>query len=264
MSEYSTTPKVLFEKNKRVGIITLNNGEMNVFDVEQVLGFRDLIVKLGNDDKIHSIIIQANGERAFSAGFDLKNFDVDIYVRDGQDMIYRLYNLTKPTIALVHGYCIGIAFLVALACDFRYVCEDAQFSLPEINYETMFPSHGGCTILPKIVRKISDAKYILYTGDRVPAERAEKMGIVDELFKTREEMQSKGMEFAQKLASKSPAVLAMCKVALNTTRFSDLKTGMAMEIEAMPLLTPPPGTKKSEAQAAIQKYIEKYSIERSL
>lgn len=262
MSEYSTTPKVLFEKDKRVGIITLNNGEMNVFDVEQVQGFRDLLEKLQNDDKIRSIVIQANGDRAFSAGFDLKNFDVDVYVRDGQAFIYTLYNIPKPTIALVHGYCIGIAFLVALACDFRYSSEDAQFSLPEINYEMMFPTHGGCTILPKIVRKISDAKYILYTGDRVPADRAEKMGIVDELFKTREEMVAAGLEFAQKLATKNASVLSMCKTILNTTRFSDLKTGMAMEIEAIALITPPPGTKKAEVQDAIRKYIEKYSIER--
>ena len=88
MSEYSTTPKVVFEKDRRVGIITLNNGEMNVFNVEQVQGLRDLIVKLGSDDRIRALIIKGSGDRAFSAGFDLKNFDVPIFVRDGQDMIF--------------------------------------------------------------------------------------------------------------------------------------------------------------------------------
>lgn len=264
MSEYSTTPKVVFEKDKRVGIITLNNGEMNLFDVEQVQGFRDLIVKLENDDKIRALVIRGSGNRAFSAGFDLKNFDVDIFVRDGQDMIYQLYNLPKPTIALVHGFSIGIAFLTALACDFRYATEDAQFSLPEINFEAMFPTHGGCTLLPKIVRKMSDVKYILYTGDRFPAARAEKMGIVDQLFKTNDEMQAAGLEFAQKLASKNPVVMSMCKVALKKTEFADLKTGMATEIETIPIINRPQGTSRSEQLEALRKFIEKYSEKRPL
>lgn len=264
MSEYSTTPKVVFEKDRRVGIITLNNGEMNLFDVEQVQGLRDLIVKLENDDKIRALVIQGSGTRAFSSGFHLKNFDVGVFTRDGQDMIYHLYNITKPTIALVHGYAIGIAFLVALACDFRYATEDAQFSLPEINYDAMFPTHGGCTLLPKIARKMSDVKYILYTGDRFPAARAEKMGIVDELFKTKEEMQKAGLEFAQKLASKNPVIMSMCKVALKKTEFADLKTGMAMEIETIPIINRPQGTSKADQLEAIRKYIEKYSEERPL
>jgi len=264
MSDYSTTQKVLFEKDKHVGIITLNNGEMNLFDIEQVQGFRDLIVKLEDDDKIRVIIIQGSGTRAFSAGFDLKNFDVDIFTKDGQDMIYRLYNIPKPVIALVHGFSIGIAFLVALACDFRYATEDAQFSLPEINYQAMFPTHGGCTILPKIVRKMSDVKYILYTGDRFSAARAEKMGIVDELFKTTEEMQTAGKEFAQKLAVKNPVVMSMCKVALKKTEFADLKTGMAMEIETIPIINRPQGTKKADQLEAIKNYIEKYSEKRPI
>jgi enoyl-CoA hydratase len=264
MSEYSTTPKVIFEKDRRVGIITLTNGEMNVFDVEQVQGFRDLIVKLGSDDKIRALVIKGSGNRAFSSGFDLKNLDADLFTKDGQDMIYQLYNLPKPTIALVHGYCIGIAFLVALACDFRYATEDAQFSLPEINYEFMFPTHGGCTLLPKIARKMSDVKYILYTGDRFPAARAEKMGVVDQLFKTKEEMQPAGLEFAQKLSSKNPNIMAMCKVALKKTEFADLKTGMAIEIETIPILNPPQKISKVEQAEAVRKYIEKYSEKRSI
>jgi len=162
----------------------------------------------------------------------------------------------------VHGFSIGIGFLVALACDFRYASEDAQFSLPEINYEAMFPTHGGCTILPKVVRKISDAKLILYTGDRIPAKKATEMGIVDELFKTREEMISAGMEFANYLASKNPMVMQLTKVALKTTATADLKTGMAMEMETIPIINRPQGMKKEDQMQKIQEYIDKYSIKR--
>ncbi len=264
MAEETESSKVIFERKRRIGIITLNNGEMNVFDSEQVLQLRDLIASLYEEDKIRVIVIKGSGTRAFSAGFDLKNFDIPLFVRDGQDMIYKLYNLPIPTIALVHGYSIGIGFLVALACDFRYASEDAQVSLPEINYEAMFPTHGGCTILPKIVRKISDAKLILYTGDRIPAKKAAEMGIFDELFKTKEELIANGMEFAKKLASKNPIVLQMTKVALKRTAPADLKTGMAIEMETIPIINRPDGMSKQEQMKIINDWIKKYSIERPL
>ncbi|MHA1264543.1 MAG: enoyl-CoA hydratase/isomerase family protein [Candidatus Helarchaeota archaeon] len=264
MSDETLDKKVCFERKRRIGIITMNNGEMNVFDAEQVLALRDLIVDLYDNNKIRVVVIQGSGTRAFSAGFDLKNFDIDLFVRDGQDMIYQLYHLPKPTIALVHGYSIGIGFLVALACDFRYASEDAQFSLPEINYEAMFPTHGGCTILPKIVRKISDAKLILYTGDRISAAKAKEMGIVDELFQTKEEMIDAGMAFAKKLASKNPVVMQMIKVALKTTATADLKTGMTIEMETIPIINRPQGMKKEEQLQKIKEYLEKYTIKRPL
>ena len=265
MTEENSSQKVLFQKKKRVGIITLNNGEMNVFDSDQVLQLRDLIVELETNDRIRAILIQGSGDRSFSAGFDLKNFDVPLFIKHGQDMIYKLYNLPKPTIALVHGYCIGIAFLVACACDFRYATEKSQFSLPEINYEAMFPTHGGCTLLPKIVRRMSDVKYILYTGNRIPADRAAQMGLIDiPPFKTKAEMFEAGMKFANELASKNPLVLSLTKVALKTTEFADLKTGMEMEMETISIINRPQGMTKAEQLEKIKEYIDKYSIKRPL
>ncbi len=261
MAEESTSQKVIFEKQKRVGVITLNNGAMNVFDRDQVRDLRDLIIELESNDKIRVIVIQGSGTRAFSAGFDLKNFDVDFFIEAGQEMIFRLYNLPKPSIALVHGYSIGIGFLVALACDFRYATEESQFCLPEMNIEGMFPTHGGCTILPKLVRKISDAKLILYSADRFPTSKIAEMGLIDERFKTKEEMFEAGMAFAKKLAGKSPIPMALTKVALKITEWADLKTGMAMEIETIPIINRPQGMKKAEQLEKVREYIKKYSKE---
>lgn len=261
MAEEKTSSKVMFEKQKRIGIITLNNGEMNVFDRDQVRELLSLIIELESNAKVRAIVIQGSGTRAFSAGFDLKNFDVDYFIKAGQEMIFRLYNLPKPTIALVHGYCIGIAFLVAMACDFRYATEGSQFSLPEMNIEGMFPTHGGCTLLPKLVRKISDAKLILYTGDRFPTSKVAEMGLIDERFAKKEEMFDAGIAFAKKLAAKSPIPMALTKVALKKTEWADLKTGMAMEIETIPLINRPHGMKKAEQLEKVREYIKKYSIE---
>ncbi|NVM29639.1 MAG: enoyl-CoA hydratase/isomerase family protein [Candidatus Helarchaeota archaeon] len=254
--------KVLFEKNKRVGIITLNNGDFNVFDAVQIIQLNTLLKELEWDQKIRVILIQGSGPRAFSSGFDLKHIDREVIFSEGKEMVYRLYNLAKPTIALVHGYSIGVAFLLVLACDFRYATEDAQFSLPEINYEMMFPTHGGCTILPKLVRKPSDAKYILYTGDRISTNQASQMGLIDAIFKTKEEMFDAGMEFAMQLSSKNPIIMGSIKAALKSTTFTDLKTGMEIELEATPFIDRPPQMKRKEQLEKAREYIEKYSEKR--
>ena len=258
MTEETTSKKVLFEKNKRVGIITLNNGDFNVFDAEQIIQLRNLLEELEWDQKIRAILIQGSGTRAFSSGFDLKHIDRKVIFNEGKEMVYRLYNLPKPTIALVHGYSIGVGFLVVLACDFRYATEDAQFSLPEINYDMMFPTHGGCTILPKLVRKPSDAKYLLYTGDRISTNRASQMGLIDAIFKTKEEMFDAGMEFAINLSSKNPIIMGSIKAALKSTTFADLKTGMEIEMDAVSFIERPPQMKRKEQLEEARKYIEKY------
>ncbi|MHA1130888.1 MAG: enoyl-CoA hydratase/isomerase family protein [Candidatus Helarchaeota archaeon] len=259
MGEEESSQKVYFERIKRVGIITLKNGEMNVFDRNQIIQFRDIIKQLETDDKTRVVIIQGSGTRAFSSGFDLKHIDKEVIINEGQEMIYRLYNLTKPTIALVHGYSIGIGFLIPLACDFRYATKDASFSLPEIKYEIMFFTHGGCSILPKLVRKPSDVKYIFFTGDRFPASKADEMGLLDAIFETKEEMYATGLEFATKISKKNPLVMACAKVALKKATYSDVKTGMAMEIETIPFIDRPPTMNKRQQLEAAQKYIDKYS-----
>lgn len=257
----TSSQKAVFEKQKRVGIITINNGEMNVFDAEQVKQFRDIIKEIEDNDKIRVVLIQGSGTRAFSAGFDLKHPNENVFVNDGQEMIYRLYHLPKPTIALVHGYAIGIAFLVAMACDFRYATEDAQFSLPEINYpDMMFTTHGGTSLVSKLVRP-SHLKWILYTGNRFPTSKAAEMGLIDERFETKEDMFKAGLEFATDLSRKSPVTMSCIKVAVRKNTLADLKPGMGREIETLPFIKRPLTMSKKEQLDASKKYIKKYSEE---
>lgn len=260
MAEETADQKVLFEKRKRVGIITLNNGEMNVFDKEQIIQLRDLLIEIENDDKVRAVMIQGSGPRAFSSGFDLKHIDKEVIIKDGQEMIYRLYNLAKPTIALVHGFSIGIGFLIPMACDFRYATTDASFSLPEIKYEIMFFTHGGVSIVSKLIRP-SHLKWIFFTGKRFPTSKADEMGLIDAIFQTKEEMFNAGLEFATTLSKKSPIVMACAKVAIKKARFADVKTGMAMEMETIPFIDRPPTMNKKEQLEEFKKYMKKYSIE---
>jgi enoyl-CoA hydratase len=250
--------KILFEKQKHVGIITLSNGDFNVFDPEQIIALRDLLKALEWNNSIHTVVIQGSGDRAFSSGFDLKHFDMGVILSEGREIVYRLYELPKPTISLVHGYALGVGFLIAMACDFHYATKSSSFQLPEINYDIMPHSHGCCTIVSKLVRKPSDLKYILYTGNRFPTSKADQMGLIDEIFETKEEMIDAGLEFAHTLSKKNPVVLAATKTVLKRTQFADVRPSMDIEIEPLAFIDRPPEMNKQAQQAALREFLEKY------
>ncbi|MHA1301653.1 MAG: enoyl-CoA hydratase/isomerase family protein [Candidatus Helarchaeota archaeon] len=260
MSEQSAE-KVIFEKIKKVARITLNNGKNNLFDTEQVRGFRDALLKVKDDPKVRTLLIQANGER-FSAGFHLKQMTsdkdaLDIFKQVGQEFIKILYHLTIPTICLVQSYAIGIACLVPFACDFRFVTKDVAFCLPEINYNFMFPTHGGMTLTPKIVRCDADAKYILMTGEHIKWELANQMGLVTKTFDSIEEMREKGLEFALTLSKKNPASMSMIKACFDKCKAATLNEGIEIENEAM--MANVAGAK--EKKDLINQFIKKHQLQ---
>ena len=256
---------ISFEIKRRVGIITLNNGDLNIFNRELILAFRDILRKIKNDKelnkKVRVIIIKSASPNAFSAGFDLKAVTtlsedvIDLFMKKGGDFIYDISTMEQPTIALINGYAIGIGFCIIIGCDFRWCTEDAQFQLPEIIYEGMFPTHGGCTNLPKIIRKMSDAKYLLFTGDRINAETALDMGLVDKCFKTKEEMIEKGIKFAKVMSSKNPLTMQLIKAAVNTCVKSNLEDGMAIEREAFHVIKNVNVDRNESKKKFIKKYL---------
>ncbi|MHA1269990.1 MAG: enoyl-CoA hydratase/isomerase family protein [Candidatus Helarchaeota archaeon] len=257
---------ISFEIKRKVGILTLNNGDLNIFNRELIYEFRDLLKLIKNDPKLNKkvrvLVIKSASDKAFSAGFDLKaavELDesvIKLFLVDGKKFIYDLTTMPIPTIALVNGYAIGIGFLIPVACDFRFCTDDSQFQLPEIIYEGMFPTHGACTNLPKIVNKLSDAKYLLFTGDRINAETAVKMGIIDRCFKTKDEMIDEGIKFGKVMSTKNPLTMQLIKAALNTCSKSSISTGMQIETEAFKIIKNTSKSKFDLKNGFISKYLE--------
>ncbi|MBD3228006.1 MAG: hypothetical protein GF329_07435 [Candidatus Lokiarchaeota archaeon] len=267
MSESKSDEIIKFEIKRKVGKITLNNGELNVFNRDLIYAFLDLLKEIKNNEelkkKVRVVMIQSDSPKAFSAGFDLKavtGIDEDViqlFMKDGGEFIYDLTTMPIPTLCLMNGYAIGIGFLIGVACDFRYCTEDTQFQLPEIIYEGMFPTHGGCTTLPKIVG-LSNAKYMLCTGDRINAHTALKIGLVNECFKTKEEMLKKGYKFAKTMSTKNPLIMQLIKAAVHTCAKSNIEKGMAIEEEAFRIVA----SVDKDRDKLKDKFIEKYLLEK--
>jgi len=167
-----------------VGTLVFNRPEvLNAFHNEAMDECRAALKELADNDQVRAVLVRGEG-RAFSAGFDMKasaNRDqstVDLVRKQMErqfDFIMAFWDCPKPTIALVHGFCMAGAFEVALACDITIAAEGTRFGEPEVRFGTgIVAMLLPWAVLPK------HAKEMLLTGnDKMDAARAHAIGIVN-------------------------------------------------------------------------------------
>ena len=154
------------------------------------------------------VVITGAGERAFSAGADIKEFPDFMtaapaggVVVPGQRVLDRLADLPVPTIAAIEGIAFGGGLEVALACDLRVAAETARLGLPETSLG-IFPSYGGTQRLPRLVG-LGRATEIILTGERIDAQRAYEIGLVN-LVVPPDALIDRAKEMIRTIASKAP------------------------------------------------------------
>ncbi len=216
------------------GIVKISRPDkLNSVTKEMLESFSEKVSAIANDPKIRSIIFTGEGEKSFSAGFDLET----VTGLEGQDAI-DFFKLLERTIRLirtdrtcitaaaVNGYAIGFGAMVAIACDFRLFSENAVFRLPEVDL-AIFPGAGAASNLYHLVGP-SRAKDILMTGRKVSAQEAQQIGIADRLVK-QEEVLDKTIEFVKDLLKKDPKVLMRTKTLVDAMTGKDLEEADELE-----------------------------------
>lgn len=156
--------------------------KLNAVHPDMVVALKSALDTSIDDDAVRVIVLSGEG-RAFSAGFDLHGgnalageSDADRLRReliDAFDVIMQLRNCPKPTIAAVHGYCLGSSMELSAMCDLTIAADDCEFGAPEVR----FGSGIICMILPWIVGEKA-ARELLLLGNRIDAARALKIGLV--------------------------------------------------------------------------------------
>ncbi len=173
----------------------------------------DALARLEHDDEVKVVVVSGTGGN-FSAGQDLKTF-----FRELENKPYerakaaeaanrwrwaRLYQYNKPTIAMVHGYCVGGAFMQLLACDFAIAAENATFSLSEVNWGilpgALVSKAVADTVLPR------HALYYACLGEPFDGKEAARIGMVNYAVPAKQ-LQKATIDLAERLMKKSPAVL---------------------------------------------------------
>jgi enoyl-CoA hydratase/carnithine racemase len=179
--------------------------------------WRELDDNLGDDTRV--VVLRGRGERAFSAGADIAGFQVAGAESERPAGIQPVADLIErtpvPVIAAIHGYCLGGGLEIALACDLRVVHAEAQLGFPEVNLG-LLPGGGGTQRAPRLIGE-GRASWLIMSGERIPAARAEAWGLVEFVV---DDLEAGIERYAGALAKQSPHALREIKQLLRETRDS--------------------------------------------
>ena len=224
---------IIYEKRDGIAYVTFNRPEvLNRYNIQMRDELYQVLSAIRDDPDVLVAIFKGAGERAFCVGADLTEFGsapspiIARQVRWERDIWGLFSSLKQPLIAAVHGYVLGSGVEIALFCDIRIASEEAVFGLPEVSLG-MIPAAGGTQTLPRVIRK-GRAIQILLTGDRIDAQEAFRIGLVN-MVVSREELYHTADRMAQKILSRSPIAVRYAKEATMRGLDLTLEEGLALE-----------------------------------
>ncbi|MCC5979683.1 MAG: enoyl-CoA hydratase/isomerase family protein [Salinarimonas sp.] len=214
------TEKMLMRKDGAVGWMIFNNPERrNAVSASMWQAIPGILDALEADEAIRVIVLTGTGDKAFVAGADISEFEKNRNSADAAREYgiaadaaqLRMYRCTKPTIAMIRGYCIGGGLGVALNCDMRIAAKSAKFAVPAARL--------GLGYAAKHIKKLVDvvgtaqAKEIFYTARRYGAEEAYRIGLVNHLVEDGE-LEAKVAEICASIADNAPLTIHAAKEAI--------------------------------------------------
>src|SRR5690349_7007550 len=198
-----------------LALITLDRPEaLNALSFGQLHDLSRLIDSIGDGDA-RALLVTGAGDRAFSAGADIKELMGRTLVEQrsgamlGQSVLAKLDQLSMPSIALINGYAFGGGLELALACTFRLATPGAKLGFPEIKLG-LIPGYGGTQRLPRLIGEARATELIL-TGRTVDAAEAERIGLVNRVVDG--DLVAAGQEFARQMTGYSLPVLGLARDA---------------------------------------------------
>ena len=208
---------VLLEIDGPIATVTLNRPERrNALSLAVWHALRDVATRLMGDHAVRLVILRGAGDAAFSAGSDVTEFPTARLGAEAARHYNEIYEpaleawslLPQPVIARVRGFCLGAATELALTADFRFAAQDAVFGIPAVKL--------GIGISVSDARRLIDvvgvgrARALLLTGERLTAERAAQIGLVDEVLPA-DRLDAHIQAFALELLANAPHSMTWVK-----------------------------------------------------
>lgn len=202
---------VEYEKKGKIATITINRpGAMNAMNREVYRLLEQVMEDVERDDGVWVAIVTGAGDRAFSAGADLKEYAREPFAEFFQRSFPRWYHSMfsiKPFIAAINGYCLAGGLELAMACDIRIASENAQLGSPEVRWGVL---HGwGATTLPKSV-PMSSALEMLLSGEFINAQEAYRLGMVSRVVPP-DKLISTAESLADRICENAPLAVRVTK-----------------------------------------------------
>lgn len=247
---------LLVHDEPHIRTLTLNRPERaNALSQELIRTLIEEVIRADEDPDVRVIVFTGAGERAFCAGFDLK----DIQERDAAGQRYQLPMRTfhrnpfevvlecnTPTIAAINGAAVGGGMEIAAACDLRVISRTAILAMPEV--KRGMAAHVGSVILPRLLPS-AIALELLMTGEPITAEQAAAWGFVNRLVEPEDVLET-ALGLARAVAANAP--LSVRRVKAMVSGSSGMPTASALRME------PGPSPYLSEdRQEGIRAFVEK-------
>ena len=225
---------LLLERRGHTALVTLDNPPAHTWTLASLNGLTQLVADLNADPDVYALVITGGGAKFFSAGADLK-----VFADGDKDMAFNmaaafgeafeaLSAFRGVSIAAINGYAMGGGLECALACDIRIAEEHAQMALPEASVG-LLPCAGGTQHLPWLVGE-GWAKRMILCGERVDAETALRIGLVEQVVDSGE-ARGTALLLAAKVARQSPVAVRTIKPLIQGARERGPNTWLSEERE---------------------------------
>jgi enoyl-CoA hydratase len=222
---------------ERDGVVltaTINRPDAyNALNSEVLRALDRMVDEAARDARVRAVVLTGAGQKAFSAGADLKEFDgigvedAQAKMRFGQQVMRSIEMAPVPVIAAVNGLALGGGFELVLSCTFSVMSSNASLGLPESSLG-LIPGYGGTQRLPMRIGSPA-AAHVMLTGTRLSAERAYQLGLCVLPPVAPDELAGTAAETAQAIAEKGPRATRAILTALGLASQGPVEAGLAME-----------------------------------
>ena len=230
---------VSIDRERAVALVTMSRPEaMNAFNTAQLEALLDVVRELSADTEVRAVVLTGEGKRAFAAGADIAEMSTKSPTEAkqfgdlGHAIGTAIGSAPQPWIAAVNGYALGGGCEMALACDIRLASDSAQLGQPEVTLGIP-AGWGGTQRLPRLVGP-GIAAELLFTGKRIKADEALRIGLVNAVFPA-DELLPAAMEMARGIAANSPVAVTATKRAMRLAFDLPLADGLAHEAQVFAL-----------------------------
>src|SRR6516165_10358328 len=212
--------KILKSVAEGVGVITFNNPEKrNAMSLDMWEGLGHALTELRDDADVRVVILVGAGDKAFVSGADISQFEKtrhnaaasEEYSRRSAAQRASLADYPKPTISCIRGFCLGGGMQVAMLTDIRIAAEDSQFGIPAARLGIAY-GYDGLRHLVSLVGP-SWARLLLYTGMRIDAAEALRIGLVERLIPD-DQLWGETMAIAETISQNAPLAIRAAKVTI--------------------------------------------------
>jgi enoyl-CoA hydratase/carnithine racemase len=217
---HTDTDKMLARKEGRVGYVIFNNpARHNAVSLEMWEATARILDDFARDPNVRTVVLAGAGGKAFVSGADISKFESERSTKEAivqySQAVERanasIYQFPKPTIAMIHGYCIGGGLGLAVCCDLRIAAENARFAVPAAKLGLGY-DYPGLKRLADLVG-ISFAKEIFFTARQFDVEEARLMGLVNRVVPAAE-LESYVKTYAETIADNAPLTVNAVKFTL--------------------------------------------------